>query len=74
MEQLAYWQKLELRNKICRIKLNNFTEEQNWEFQGEMLYRFGFTECESKYPNDTMVGTHRLNGWQRKRRQNGVIK
>jgi len=64
MEKLHYWQRLRLRDDICRIKIENLTEEQNWELQGEVLYKLGFDESDAKYPNDTYVGNHRLNGWE----------
>jgi len=64
MEKLHYYQKLQLRDKICEIYIEELSEEQNWQLQGENLYKLGFNEFEAKYPNDTYVGTHRLNGWK----------
>lgn len=65
MKDLYYWQRLQLRDRICQINIEDLSEEQNWELQGENLYKLGFNEIEAKYPSDTYVGNHRLNGWKR---------
>lgn len=65
MKKLHYWQRLQLRDKICQINIEDLSEEQNWELQGENLYKLGFNEIDAEYPKDTKIGTFRLSGWKR---------
>jgi hypothetical protein len=64
MKDLIYYQKLELRNAVCKIMIDGLSPKENYELQGQNMYKLGFNEYEAKYPNDTYVGTHRLDGWK----------
>ena len=61
---LVYYQKLELRDKICNIKIDDVSETDNYRLQGYILKQCGFTAHEAHYPDDTWVGTNRLIGWR----------
>lgn len=65
MKDLLYWQKLQLRDKICKIQIDELSVQENYELQGENLFKLGFSEIDAKYPDDTYVGVHRLDGWKR---------
>lgn len=64
MSKLIYWQKLELRDKICKIHVTDISEHDNYRMQGYMLGVLGFSQFEAHYPDDTWVGNLRLKGWQ----------
>jgi len=64
MKQLYYHQTLELQRAICSINLESLSEVENWELQGRIMAQVGFSKIEAKFPHDTYVGTHRLNGWK----------
>ncbi len=64
MEKLIYYQRLQLRDKICQIKVDDLTDIENLELQGRILYKLGFNEIQSEYPSDTYVGVHRREGWE----------
>ena len=57
------YQRNELKEKVCRINIVGMSEKDNYELQGDILFKLGFSKTESKYPSDTYVGSHRLNGW-----------
>jgi hypothetical protein len=63
MKKLIYWQRLQLRDEICKIRIDELSEERNYELQGQMLFKLGFNEIEAKYPSDTWVGGLRLSGY-----------
>ena len=63
MKNLIYYQKLQLRDKLCKITIDELSEENTWELQGMLLRQTGFNEQEAKYPSDTHVGVSRLKGF-----------
>lgn len=63
MKKLIYYQELELRDSICKILISGLTDIGNWELQGRNMYLLGFDVNEARYPTDTYVGQHRLDGY-----------
>ena len=70
---LLYYKQLELRNLICNINLDEFSDEENWELQGSILFRLGFNQWDSKYPSDTYVGVSRLKGWEYEKNKGTIV-
>ncbi len=64
MKNLIHHQRIELRDAICHIMIDRLSDKENYELQGRNMFKLGFSDFEAKYPSDTYVGTHRLDGYK----------
>ena len=63
LSRLSYSERIDLRDAICSLKLVS-NRDDNYYAQGVVMGMLGFDEHDAKYPNDTYVGTLRLQGSQ----------
>ena len=65
MKGITGYDKVQLIKQVCEIEIENMDDINNWELQGRIMFLTGICEIEAKYPRDTYVGSHRLDGWKK---------
>lgn len=65
LRALRYHERIALRDGVCHAVFDLDDEKENYRQQGQMLARLGFDEHDAHYPDDTWVGTLRLEGFRK---------